>query len=306
LKATYISDRQIYLLFNEKIDIVSSTQISNYLVDKGIGRPLSVLPDPDNANAIILNFTRVFENGKSYILSLANIKDRFGNQMPSQNIDLLYYVPQENDVLITEIFPDPTPSVGLPDAEFIEIYNHSKFSISLNNWRIADPSVTSYLPDVLIKPDSFIILCALSNESKFSSYGHAIGLSPFPSLNNDRDSIILKDDNDKLIQLINYNASWYNDANKKDGGWTLEMLNPFSLCLDGDNWQASRATQGGTPGKFNSNFKNIADTSRPYIKSLEPIDSLNLLVVFDTKMDEVSLQQSSVKLDGVSMLSKQK
>ena len=305
LKATYISDRQIYLLFNEKIDIVSSTKISNYLVDKGIGRPLSVLPDPDNANAIILNFTRVFENGKSYILSLANIKDRFGNQMPSQNIDLLYYVPQENDVLITEIFPDPTPSVGLPDAEFIEIYNHSKFSISLNNWRIADPSVTSYLPDVLIKPDSFIILCALSDESKFSSYGHAIGLSPFPSLNNDRDSIMLKDDNDKLIQLINYNASWYNDSNKKDGGWTLELLNPFSLCLEGDNWQASRATQGGTPGKFNSNFKNIADTTRPYIKSLEPIDSLNLLVVFDTKMDEVSLQQSSVKLDGVSMLSKQ-
>ena len=305
LKATFSSDHQIYLLFNEKLDNVSSTQISNYIVDKGIGRPVSILPDPDNMNAIILSFAQSFENGKSYILSLANIKDRFGNQMSSQNVELLYYVPQENDVLITEIFPDPSPSVGLPDAEFIEIYNHSKFPINLNNWRIADPSVTSYLPDVIIKPDSFIILCALSNESKFSPYGKTIGLSPFPSLNNDNDSIILKDDNDRLIHLINYYTTWYKDASKKDGGWTLEMLNPFSLCLEGDNWQASQAAQGGTPGKFNSNFKNIADTSRPFIKSLEPIDSLSLLVVFNTKMDEVSLQQTKVEINGVTVASKQ-
>ena len=305
LKATYISDHQINLIFNEKLDIVSSTQISNYLVDKGIGRAVSVATAPDNLNAIVLSFAQSFENGKTYNLSLANIKDRFGNQMPSQNIELLYYVPQEQDVLITEIFPDPSPSLGLPDVEFIEIYNHSKFTINLNNWRIADPSITSYLPDVIIKPDSFIILCALSNESKFSSYGKTIGLSPFPSLNNDNDSIMLKDDKDKLIHLINYNTTWYKDASKKDGGWTLEMLNPFSLCLEGDNWQASQAALGGTPGKFNSNFKNIADTTRPYIKSLEPIDSLKLLIVFSTRMDEVSLQQTMVKTNGLAVSSKQ-
>ena len=305
LKASFISDHQMYLLFNEKLDNISSIQVLNYIVDNGLGRPISAIADPDNVNAIILSFDKTFENSKSYTLSLANIKDRFGNQMPSKNVELLYYVPQEHDVLITEIFPDPSPSVGLPDAEFVEIYNHSKFPINLNNWSIADPSITSYLPDVVIKPDSFIILCALSNESKFSSFGKTLALSPFPSLNNDSDSILLKDNKDKLIHLVNYNTSWYKDATKKDGGWTLEMLNPFSLCLDGDNWQASQAAVGGTPGKYNSSFKNLADTTRPHIKSLEPIDSLHLLVVFDTKMDAVSMQQTLVNINGVSVSSKQ-
>lgn len=305
LKASCISDHQMYLLFNEKLDNISSKQMSNYIVDKGIGRPISAVADPDNVSAITLSFDKTFENGKSYILSLANIKDRYNNPMPSSNIELLYYLPQEHDVLITEIFPDPSPSVGLPDAEFIEIYNHSKFPINLNNWNIADPSTLSYLPDVVIKPDSFIILCALSNESKFSSFGKTLGLSPFPSLNNDSDSILLKDDKGKLIHLINYNTSWYKDASKKDGGWTLEMLNPFSLCLDGENWQVSNATLGGTPGKYNSNFKNLADTTRPQIKGLEPLDSINLLVVFDSRMDVVSLQKSIVKMNGVSVTSKQ-
>lgn len=305
LKASFISDHQTYLVFNEKLDNVSSTLVLNYIVDNGIGRPISVSPDPDNVNAIILSFDKAFVNGKSYILSLANINDRFNNQMPSKNVELLYYVTQKHDVLITEIFPDPSPSVGLPDAEFIEIYNHSKIPINLNNWSVSDPSTTSYLPDVVIKPDSFIVFCALSNESKFSSYGKTIGLSAFPSLNNDSDSILLKDDIGKLIHQVNYNTSWYKDASKKDGGWTLEMFNPFSICLDGDNWQGSQAAQGGTPGKYNSTFKNHPDTTRPGIKSLEPIDSLQLLVVFDSKMDEISLQLSSVKLNGVSVSSKQ-
>ena len=47
LKANCLNDHQMYLLFNEKLDNISSTQISNYIVGKGIGRPISVLPDPD-------------------------------------------------------------------------------------------------------------------------------------------------------------------------------------------------------------------------------------------------------------------
>jgi hypothetical protein len=173
----------MYLLFNERLDNNSSTQLMNYFVDKGVGRPISISIDPDNKNARLLNFAQHFKTEKLYP-HISKYQDPYNNQMPTRNIELLHHVPQVHDVLITEIFPDPSPSVGLPDAEFIEIFNHSKFPINLKHWTISNPSVISALPDIDIKPDSFIILCASSNQSKFLSYGSVIALSPFPSLNN--------------------------------------------------------------------------------------------------------------------------
>jgi hypothetical protein len=44
------------------------------------------------------------------------------------------------DVVIDEIFPDPSPSVGLPDAGFIELKNVSSSPFNLRNWQTSDGS----------------------------------------------------------------------------------------------------------------------------------------------------------------------
>ena len=43
---------------------------------------------------------------------------------------------QRFDVLIDELFPDPSPSVGLPNSEFLELKNNSGRAISLKNWKM--------------------------------------------------------------------------------------------------------------------------------------------------------------------------
>ena len=47
------------------------------------------------------------------------------------------------DVVITEIMADPSPVVGLPNAEFIEVKNVSSTPFNLNGWKISDATSTA-------------------------------------------------------------------------------------------------------------------------------------------------------------------
>src|SRR5262245_38126097 len=80
-------------------------------------------------------------------------------------------------VLITEVFPDPLPSVGLPTTEFIELMNVSDTTINLLGWKIADGSSVARISiPFLLKPDSMVILCPSSSILNWEPYGTAIGI----------------------------------------------------------------------------------------------------------------------------------
>jgi hypothetical protein len=46
------------------------------------------------------------------------------------------------DVIITEIFADPTPRVNLPEAEFVELYNRSENPVDIAGWEYSDAGAT--------------------------------------------------------------------------------------------------------------------------------------------------------------------
>ena len=194
-----------------------------------------------------------------------------------------------HSVLIHELLPDPIPSRGLPNAEFIELKNVSSSDIQLRNWRVSNGSTTGKInTNFILKPDSLVILVSSGSLASFQAFGSCISLTPFPTLNNEEDTLLLFNEKDSLIHAIAYNSSWYRNPVKKEGGWSLEMIDASQPCLQSMNWMASTSPFGGTPGKPNLTAGSIRDSTMPWIGRAYLADSLNLYIQMNEPMyDEV-------------------
>jgi hypothetical protein len=198
------------------------------------------------------------------------------------------------DVVITEIMADPSPVVGLPNAEFIEIKNVSSTPFNLNGWKISDATSTATITtNFILQPDSIAILCSNSNIAAFSVFGRAIGVSSFPSLDNDGDIISLRSPQGKIIHAFNYTIDWYQNEVKKDGGWSLEMIDTRNPCSGMNNWKASTDASGGTPGKKNSVDGVNTDVTPPQLIRTYSLDDVSLIALFDEPLDSTSASSAS-------------
>jgi len=148
------------------------------------------------------------------------------------------------------------------------------------------------MPDFNLQPDSFVILCNTSAVAAMSIFGTAISVTGFPSLDNDGDQIFLIAANGSTIHAAAYSASWYQNELKKEGGWTLEMIDTRSPCAGIANWKASTDVQGGTPGRKNSVDEINDDQSGPKLKNVYAPDSTTIHAVFDEPVD--SLQGATI------------
>jgi len=193
------------------------------------------------------------------------------------------------DVVIDELMPDPSPPVQLPNYEFIELKNVSGTAFNLKSWKVSDGSSTATITaNFILKPDSFVIVCSNSAAAAFASFGRTIGVSNFPSLNNDADVISLYSAEGRLIHAVGYNSNWYQNAVKSDGGWSLEMIDTHNPCSGINNWTASTNATGGTPGKINAVNGINKDDDPPVLYRTYTADSTSITAVFDEPLDSAT------------------
>jgi hypothetical protein len=193
------------------------------------------------------------------------------------------------DVLITEIFADPNPSVGMPQNEFIEVQNVSSAPIDLKDWKFGDGnSLSTITVGSLLQPDSIAIICTNSAIINFTPLGKTIGVANFPSLDNDADLIFLRSKEGVTIHAVSYNKSWYKNDLKSNGGWSLEMIDTKNPCAGITNWSASIEATGGTPGRKNSIAGKNEDLVAPVLLRTYAIDSITIVTVFDEPIDSLT------------------
>jgi hypothetical protein len=193
------------------------------------------------------------------------------------------------DVVIDELMPDPTPIVSIPGVEWIEIKNTTNANINLLGWRVSNNSNTSgALASYILKPDSFLIICTASSVPLLSVYGPTLSVTSFPSLGNDGDVISIKNSVGKTIHAVSYTIDWYQNAVKKDGGWSLEMIDTKNPCIGFENWKASVDTRGATPGTKNSIDAINTDTKAPQLLRTYTNSANQIVAVFNEPIDSTS------------------
>ncbi|HEX6432361.1 MAG TPA: lamin tail domain-containing protein [Niastella sp.] len=193
------------------------------------------------------------------------------------------------DVVIDELLPDPSPPIQLPNAEFIELKNVSATAYNIRNWKLSDGSTTATITtSFLLQPDSFIIICPNTALAAFAAFGKAIGVSSFPSLNNEGDVISLYTPEGRLIHAVGYTGSWYQNAVKSDGGWSLEMIDTKNPCAGLSNWKASANNSGGSPGRKNAVDDNNTDEQPPALYRSFTTDSITISALFNEPLDSAT------------------
>lgn len=280
------SANQADVLFNEPVELISSQTSGNYSVNNGIGNPATSMLDGANPALVHLTFSGVFSNGILNTLTVSGVKDLSNNAILNSQDSFTYIAPVnalQKDVIINEILADPSPQVGLPAVEYLELFNNSVKTFNLAGWTISDGTTTGSLVGSVLAPGQFIIVCYIADTSLFSGLGITTGLSSFPSLNNTGDDLLLTDNNGTLIDEVIYSDHWFLDAQKKDGGWSLELINPGIpvTCTDSANWAESVNPSGGTPGQQNSVYSTTPDIAGPLYVSALATDSLHVFLCFN-------------------------
>jgi hypothetical protein len=248
VSSTVISNTQLDILFNEAVEITSAQNTSNYVADNSLGNPNTATRDASNFSLVHLSFTTPFTNAALNTLTVSNVQDLALNAITSATTNFTYLAPVTvgyKDIVINELFADPSPVINLTNAEFVELYNRSSNTFNLNGLRLADSytATGATLGNYVMAPNSYVIICPIADTAQFTTLGYMnkLGVSSFPTLNNSGDNIYLKTNAGVFIDSVNYKDTWYKDAVKKDGGYTLEQINPNlnPSCSQINNWIAS-------------------------------------------------------------------
>lgn len=295
--AASIDSNTIELSFSEIMDSVSVKAISNFSISNNIIiSQILTTADPTRFRIKLLNSL----NTATYRISLQNVNDIHGNVIGANNTAsfsfIRPYLAKYGDIVINEIFPDPSPQLDLPSVEFVELRNNTEYAIPLKNWKFSDPGSSSNFGDISIDPDSFLILCAKADTAEFKRFGKVLGVSPWPSLNNSGDAIKLVNSQNALIDSVSYSDSWYRNAAKKQGGWTLERIDPKSTCQGFFNWTTSVDSSGGTPGRKNSSYVSGYDQILLKADSLKQVSDTTLKVYFNKHLNNATLIPENFKL----------
>ena len=295
LRAVPVDTRQVDVLFNEPVSPASAGLAASYRLQSG-AVPVAAQVSAGNPAGVRLTFGADF--APQSVVEARGIADLYGNAAAGP-LTIAFSLPPAapanpavGELIISEIFADETPQVGLPLSVYLEIYNRSATkTLSLRGVRLGKGgnATMAVFPDTAkLLPGQYAVVCGSTRALQFASYGKVYGLPNFPSLGNGGDQLVLRGRDGHTLFEVSYSDTWYGDARKKDGGWSLEIIDTNSYCGGAENWTASRDPSGGTPGRANSVRAANADALAPTLLRAVALTATTVRAYFSEKLDSAA------------------
>ena len=282
-------ERELLLSFSEALAEANAEALNHYLID---GTAVADAELQANQRDVQLTLNQPLNFGQSYTLSVQNVSDLAGNIIAFTTRALQRpQPPQPGELVFTEIMADEEPQVGLPDAEYLEIYNASSRTLSLTGTTIADPAGDMQLPFYELAAGAYITLVPSAAANSFSV--DVVTPNRWIGLSNSGERLRLLNAEGALLDEVNYSPDWHATAEKAAGGWSLERIDATQLCQEETNWTSSVAAAGGTPGAVNSVAADNADVSAPTVVEVDIESASSVRIRFSEKMDTTSLKEVS-------------
>ena len=290
LTAVAVDGNTVSVAFNETLDSASAVNANLYSINNGVGLPASVALGADK-QTVLLALATSLSTG-DYTVQVAGVKDLAGNAATPQTAGFQFLKIEpatEFDIIINEIMADPTPGLGLPEVEWLELFNRSGKTIELSTLRMQDATGAPItLPAFVFAPNTYVVLTAISNAAALqaATAGTVLGTTISSTiLNNEGDILTLTDFSGTVIDRVGYTVDWHSDPDKNDGGWSLERVNPDLPCLGSNNWRSCPTLPGGTPGTQNASYQDLPDSEAPRLLSAFPESANSILVAFTEGLD---------------------
>jgi len=294
---TTLKRSKIRVHFNEKIDEKSVKRLEDSFVLPQQIQPTEIKLAGDSS--VYMIFSELLWDGSCTIV-YRGIADLAGNTVEYGIFQFYFQLPLQpgfNEVVISEFMADPNPVQGLPEYEYVELYNASGQPLRLVDALLQVGQKQKVIEELYMEVGEYIILCKTTAASYFPSDVHVEGLSNWPILKNRGDTLLLFRNDGKLIFATSYDKSWYQSMEKQNGGWSLEMIDVTLGCAGKNNWKASEDLAGGTPGRENSVSWQKPDLKGPELMCAAALDSMSIIMQFSERLHPDKLSFLNVVIE---------
>ncbi|GET20275.1 gliding motility-associated C-terminal domain-containing protein [Prolixibacter denitrificans] len=236
-------------------------------------------------------------------LAINSISDEQGFALNDTTIVFPFALPaQLGDIVFTEVMADPSPSQGLPEAEFVELFNNNVFPLKIEGWELHIDNSEKELPSLIMVPQSYILLVGTGDSTLLSDYGMVYEI-PGLSLRNSEFALSLVSNEGVSVDSMYYDNDFF-EAEKQEGGWSLERIDPNRMCGPSGNWMASVALAGGTPGLVNSMQQANPDEIPPQVLGIRVESDRQLSVWFSESLSalpDISFSRKDYHTDSTTV-----
>jgi hypothetical protein len=242
--ATALSATQVDVLFSELVTVATCEVEGNYSIDNGINNPS--LAQRDGSNSALVHLTvSTLTSGTTYTITINNVADSTGNViLPNSTAQFAYVHYDPNDIIITEIMPDPS-AVSDANGEWFEIYNTTDSPINLNGWILHDNSATSHtiVGDNIIASHDYFVFCKQSDSLTNGGVPEDYAGFTFSLNNTPPDMAKICTDANVVVDSV-----WYTAPAIYGAGSSMQLRD---VALNNDvmeNWCTSLNTWSGSMG----------------------------------------------------------